>query len=105
MRSSELAETIDWERSRLSHHLSRMERRGLIRRDGCATDSRGAEVSPTTEGTRLFRRATVPHTRSIKRHFANALTPDQFGALDDILRSLQDHLRPDPGTRGERSRT
>lgn len=92
MRSSELAETIDWERSRLSHHLSRMERRGLIRRDDCATDSRGAEVSPTTEGTRLFRRATVPHTRSIKRHFANALTLDQFGALADILHSLQDHL-------------
>src|SRR5690348_7013424 len=44
MRSSELARTIDWERSRLSHHLGRMENRQLIRRDECATDSRGAEV-------------------------------------------------------------
>jgi len=43
MRSSELAASIDWERSRLSHHLRRMERRGLIRREDCATDSRGAE--------------------------------------------------------------
>src|SRR5207302_3007828 len=50
MRSSELARTIDWERSRLSHHLGRMERRRLIRRDNCATDSRGAEVSLTAEG-------------------------------------------------------
>src|SRR5882762_11773230 len=33
LRSSELAATIDWERSRLSHHLARMERRDLIRRD------------------------------------------------------------------------
>jgi len=46
MRSSELARTIDWERSRLSHHLGRLERRQLIRRDDCAIDSRGAEVSP-----------------------------------------------------------
>src|SRR5437899_9135705 len=43
MRSSELARTIDWQRSRLSHHLGRMEGRGLIRREDCDTDSRGAE--------------------------------------------------------------
>jgi DNA-binding MarR family transcriptional regulator len=92
MRSSELARTIDWERSRLSHHLGRMERRRLIRRDDCASDSRGAEVSLTAEGRRVFRRATVPHMRSIKRHFADALTPDQFVALGDILVSLQHHL-------------
>src|ERR1700737_2402432 len=42
LRSSELAASIDWERSRLSHHLARMERRGLIRRSDCATDRRGA---------------------------------------------------------------
>src|SRR3989454_2859045 len=56
MRSSELARTIDWERSRLSHHLGRLERRRLIRRDNCATDSRGAEVSLTAQGARVFRR-------------------------------------------------
>src|SRR5690348_16478582 len=50
MRSSRLAEAVDWERSRLSHHLARMERRELIRRDDCATDSRGAEVVLTAEG-------------------------------------------------------
>lgn len=94
MRSSELARTIDWERSRLSHHLGRMEGRRLIRRDDCAIDSRGAEVSLTAEGARVFRRATVPHMRSIKRHFASALTPEQFVALADILRSLQNHLHP-----------
>jgi DNA-binding MarR family transcriptional regulator len=94
MRSSELARTIDWERSRLSHHLGRMERRRLIRRDDCAIDSRGAEVSLTAEGRRAFRRATVPHMRSIKRHFADALTPEQFVALGEILVSLQNHLHP-----------
>src|SRR5690242_4148590 len=96
MRSSELARTIDWERSRLSHHLGRMENRQLIRRDECATDSRGAEVSLTAEGARMFRRATVPHTRSIKRHFADALTLEQFAALADVLRSLENHLQGGP---------
>src|SRR2546421_5533779 len=94
MRSSELAKTIDWERSRLSHHLGRMELRRLIRRDDCATDSRGAEVSLTADGARVFRRATAPHMRSIKKHFADALTPEQFEALADVLRALQHHLQP-----------
>lgn len=93
MRSSELAASIDWERSRLSHHLARMERRGLIRRDDCATDSRGAEVSLTDDGARMFRAATAPHTKAIKKHFADALTREQFEALAEILRALQDHLR------------
>jgi DNA-binding MarR family transcriptional regulator len=95
MRSSELAAAIDWERSRLSHHLGRMERRGLIRRDDCATDSRGAEVSLTEDGADAFGRATAPHMRAIKKHFADALTAEQFDALADIVQSLQHHLHPD----------
>lgn len=95
LRSSELAATIDWERSRLSHHLARMERRGLIRRDGCATDNRGAEILLSDEGARLFRDATAPHIRAVKKHFADALTPEQFEALADILRVLRDHLHPE----------
>src|SRR5947209_20619349 len=57
LRSSELAATIDWERSRLSHHLGRMERRGLIRRDDCATDSRWAGVALRVSGPAAFPRA------------------------------------------------
>jgi DNA-binding MarR family transcriptional regulator len=103
MRSSELARTIDWERSRLSHHLGRMEGRGLVRRGDCAIDSRGAEVSLTAEGASAFRRATAPHMRSIKRHFADALTPEQFEALANILRSLQNHLHQYLAARAEES--
>jgi DNA-binding MarR family transcriptional regulator len=100
LRSSELAASIDWERSRLSHHLGRMERRGLVRRDGCATDSRGAEVSLTDAGASAFRGATVPHMRAIKAHFADALTTEQFEALADVLRALQHHLDEQSGRPG-----
>ena len=92
LRSSELAAAIDWERSRLSHHLGRLERRGIIRRDDCATDSRGAEVSLTDEGAALFRRAGGPHLRAIKSHFADALTDQQLAALGDAMQALRAHL-------------
>jgi DNA-binding MarR family transcriptional regulator len=103
LRSSELAASMDWERSRLSHHLGRMERRGLIRRDNCATDSRGAEVSLTADGAEIFRRASAPHLRAIKKYFADALTPGQFEALAGILQALQNHLHADLGAGGGRS--
>jgi len=92
LRSSELAAIIEWERSRLSHHLGRMEQRGLIRRYDCATDNRGAEVSLTEKGAAAFRRASAPHLRAIKQHFIDALTPEQLEAFDDVLQSLQRHL-------------
>jgi DNA-binding MarR family transcriptional regulator len=95
LRSSELAAAIDWERSRLSHHLGRMEKRGLICRAECATDSRGAEVVLTDEGARVFRAATPAHARAIKQHFGDALSPTQFEALDDILNTLHEHLEAD----------
>ena len=93
LRSSELAATIEWERSRLSHHLGRMERRGLIRRDDCATDNRGAEVSLTESGAAVYRRASAPHLRAIKQHFVDALSSEQLEALADVLQSLQRHLQ------------
>ncbi|MDQ1556459.1 MAG: hypothetical protein QOI02_1461, partial [Actinomycetota bacterium] len=59
----------------------------------CVTDSRGAEVSLTEDGAGVFRSATAPHLRAVKKHFADALTPQQFEALGEILRALQNHLR------------
>jgi DNA-binding MarR family transcriptional regulator len=95
LRSSELAANMGWERSRLSHHLGRMERRGLVIRTECLTDNRGAEVSLTEEGGRAFRRANAPHFRSIKRHFVDALDRQQLDALDGITDSLRRHVSPE----------
>ena len=80
----ELAASIDWERSRLSHHLGRMERRGLIRRDECATDNRGADgLAHRRRGGHVPARDGAPHAGD-QGHFADALTPEQFdGARRD----------------------
>jgi len=92
IRSSELAATIGWERSRLSHHLGRMERRGLITREDCATDSRGAEVVLAPPGAEAFRAATVPHLRAIRELFTDALTAEQLAAAGEIAAALRRHL-------------
>ncbi|TKK91289.1 MarR family transcriptional regulator [Herbidospora galbida] len=92
LRSSELAATIGWERSRLSHHLGRMDKRGLIRRENCTGDNRGAEAVLTGEGAAAFHRATVPHLRAIRELFVDGLTPAQVGAAGELAAALRDHL-------------
>ena len=91
LRSSQLAAAIGWERSRLSHHLGRMERRGLIRREHCVADNRGAEVVLADLGAETFRGATVPHLRAIRELFVDALTPAQLEAAGEIAAVLRRH--------------
>jgi len=92
LRSSELAAHIDWERSRLSHHLGRMESRALIAREKCADDSRGSEVVLTESGASQFRRASAPHLRAVQELFLDALTPELIGQVDELNRALREHL-------------
>jgi DNA-binding MarR family transcriptional regulator len=106
LRSSELAATISWERSRLSHHLGRMEKRGLLRRDPCEIDNRGSELRITDVGTAAFRAAAGPHLRTVKSLFADALTPQQIDALGEIVDALSLHLSTTPeSTSNDRQRT
>src|SRR3712207_1885215 len=69
LRFSELADAIGWERSRLSHQLTRMERRGLVQRGRPAGDSRGSDVRLTSEGRSTLLGATVCHTRVVGAYF------------------------------------
>ncbi|MFI5673452.1 MarR family winged helix-turn-helix transcriptional regulator [Streptomyces cellulosae] len=93
LRPFELAARIGWQRSRLSHHIGRMERRGLIRREAYATDSRGAEVVLTSEGAEAFRSASLPHLRAVRELFVDPLTPEQLAAADRIAATLRTRLQ------------
>jgi len=97
LRSSELAAHIEWERSRLSGHLGRMEKRGLVRREPCAEDARGARVVLTDDGARAFRASTVPHLRAVKEVFVDALSPAQLTALGEAAAAMRRHLGLDGG--------
>ncbi len=92
LRSSELAAAMTWERSRLSHHLGRMQDRGLITRRPCADGSHGVEVTATDAGREAFRAASVPHLRVVRELFLDALTPEMLAQLDTISTAMRAHL-------------
>lgn len=92
LRTAELAATVHWERSRLSHQVTRMEARGLVRRQRTDDDGRGSEVHLSPAGLDALRDAAGPHLRSIKALFVDALDADQQAALASAMRALAAHL-------------
>ena len=96
MRMSELAEGIQWSKSRLSHHIDRMERRGLVRREDCASDARGAFACLTAAGLRAIEAAAPDHVESVRRHFVEALSEEQLRQIGDINAALITHLSARP---------
>ena len=88
LRGFELAGALQWEKSRLSHHLTRMGRRGLVRREGCPTDGRGAFVVLTPQGRERIVAAAPLHVAEVRRCFIDALTPQQRRAFGDATHAL-----------------
>lgn len=100
-RAFSLAETLQWEKSRLSHHLARMERRGLVTRTNCAEDGRGQLVTVTPAGRAAIEAAAPHHVRTVRRLVFDALTPEDVAALariaDRVLARLEAEHRRDTG--------
>ena len=92
LRSSELAERIGWQRSRLSHHLGRMDKRGLVHRAPCPDDVHGVDVLLTDLGAESFRNGSVPHLRDVRELFVDALSAEQLARVDEFTMALRRHL-------------
>jgi DNA-binding MarR family transcriptional regulator len=84
LRVFELAEAVQWEKSRLSHHLARMERRGLIERQDCPDDARGAFVVLTAAGRDAIERAAPAHVATVRALVFDGLAPEQVDLLADV---------------------
>jgi DNA-binding MarR family transcriptional regulator len=85
-----------WSRSRLSHHITRMERRGLVTREDCTSDGRGAFVALTDAGWRAIRAAAPGHVASVRRHFIDLLSREQLDALAEISQTVVRRLDREP---------
>jgi DNA-binding MarR family transcriptional regulator len=87
-----LATTIGWERSRLSHHLQRMTRRGLVDRARSEADGRAVHVVLSDTGWELLRSTAPRHAEWIRTLFFSDLDTKQEKALGDILAIVYDSI-------------
>jgi DNA-binding MarR family transcriptional regulator len=88
LRMATLAEGLQWDRSRLSHHIRRMEARDLVARTDCPEDGRGSFVGVTPAGRRAIEAAAPGHVRAVRELFLEPLGEDGLEALGRALPKL-----------------
>lgn len=79
---------LEWEKSRLSHQLKRMEARGLVMREDCVEDNRGAVIRLTELGRKLATEARTHYEEALREYVIDVLTPDQLDALGSIAETI-----------------
>ena len=84
LRAYELGTELQWEKSRLSHHLKRMETRGLVERVVCESDGRGLWVTLTRSGRECWETAASAHDDEVRRLMLGQLSTDQVALLAEI---------------------
>ncbi|MFC0029010.1 MarR family winged helix-turn-helix transcriptional regulator [Micromonospora chaiyaphumensis] len=96
LRLSELADRMLWSRSRLSHHLARMQQRGLVTREEHPSDGRGSIVVLTPAGRAAIEAAAPGHVAAVRRHLIDLLTPEEIDALAALTQRVVDRLSGRP---------
>jgi DNA-binding MarR family transcriptional regulator len=92
LRSLELRELLRWEKSRLSQHVSRMQTRGLVSRERCLTDQRGAVVAITARGSEMIEAAAPQHVADVRDVLIDQLTAAELTMLVTIGDKVRERL-------------
>jgi len=92
LRSFALGALLHWEKSRLSQHLGRMQHRGLVSRERCRTDQRGAVVAITGCGSDLIEAAAPQHVGDVRDVLIDHVTAAELETLVTVAGKVQDRL-------------
>ncbi|ARQ68054.1 MarR family winged helix-turn-helix transcriptional regulator [Streptomyces marincola] len=97
MRFMDLVKRVEWEKSRMSHQVTRMRKRGLVAREECPDDGRGAFIVVTPAGRKAIEDAAPLHVEDVRRLFIDALTQEDLDAFARICDRVLAHMetRPD----------
>jgi DNA-binding MarR family transcriptional regulator len=93
LRMTELADRTAQSRSRLSHQITRMELRDLVRREDCEGDKRGTFAVITARGLATIERVAPSHVDSVRRHFMDHIPEEYLGVLTNTYQPVLERLR------------
>ncbi|MEV6596331.1 MarR family transcriptional regulator [Actinoplanes sp. NPDC051346] len=88
LRPYELQRALEWEQSRLSHHLGRMQRRGLVARQDCDDDGRGSYIVVTDAGRDAIASAAPGHVNTVRRLFFDHLDAEQVRVVEQLANGV-----------------
>jgi DNA-binding MarR family transcriptional regulator len=90
LRLTELANQVRLSTSGLSRLVDRVEAAGLVRREACPSDRRGAFAVLTGEGEAALASALPAHLESLERNVVGPLGEEDLATLEGLLRRLRD---------------
>jgi DNA-binding MarR family transcriptional regulator len=93
LRMTDLAESLKITRSRLTYAVARLEKDGVVRREGCPSDKRGSVTVLTGEGMALLERTAPGHVETVRRVVFDHLGPEQVGQLERICEGIAEALQ------------
>lgn len=96
LRPFQICEALNWEQSRLSHQLTRMQRRGLVARQECEADGRGAFVVLTAAGADAIGSAAPGHVAAVRRLMFDRLSEDERAAFEQACAAIVAALTGQP---------
>lgn len=88
IRLSELADRVGLSKSGLTRRLDRMEQEGLVLREVCADDRRGATASLTPLGRTAYERAVPEYQEAVRRHFTSKMTEGEAKQLSALMKRI-----------------
>jgi DNA-binding MarR family transcriptional regulator len=90
MRAFALAQTLGWDKTRLSHHLKRMLARGLVAKEVCVTDRRGHFAAITEHGRRELAAAAPGHLATVRSLLLDHVAPDELAVIARVSQRVVD---------------
>ena len=92
-RMAEIAEEVGVSRSRLSHTVARLEKRGILKRTSTRGDGRGVNCGMTDEGWELMQKIAPIHVEGVREHLIDLMSPEETQVLADVFTRAAEHLR------------
>ena len=105
MPAQDLGALVQWEKSRLSHQVRRMQDRGLVAREPNPADGRSAMICLLPAGRHAIEDAAPPHVLNVRGHFIDLFTPAELDTLtafnERVLHHLAERSSPEESAPGE----
>jgi DNA-binding MarR family transcriptional regulator len=97
IRMRRLADQVLLSKSGVTRLIDRLVADGLVERDTCMTDARGAEAVLTAAGLERLRAASSTHLRGIADHFLDVLDPGQLAEIGRAMQTVASRAGAEPG--------
>lgn len=96
MRMAVLASSVAQSRSRVTHTIARLQRKGLVERSACTDDGRGVNAHLTNRGMEALESAARTHVAGVREYLVDVADPEEFAVVGRVFERIVTQLE---GTR------